>query len=92
MAEVRSYGLPGALISGWPALAFVGSVEMVIGTIRRTRSAREDQPGLTVVPEVATSALEAARLAYAASVRGGNPLSGRSLATQFGISRNDAAG
>ncbi len=41
MAANVGYGLPfgvaGALISGWPAIAFVGSVEMVIGTVRRTR-------------------------------------------------------
>jgi hypothetical protein len=41
MAANVGYGLPfgvaGALISGWPAIAFVGSVEMVIGMVRRTR-------------------------------------------------------
>jgi hypothetical protein len=31
------YGLSGELLSGWPAVAFVGSVEMVLGMIRRTR-------------------------------------------------------
>jgi hypothetical protein len=40
---------------------------------------------------VATSARQAAVLAYAASVRGGNPLSARALERQFGISRSEAA-
>jgi hypothetical protein len=33
------YGLPGALISGWPAVAFIGCAEMAIGMVRRTRTA-----------------------------------------------------
>jgi hypothetical protein len=31
------HGIPGELLSGWPAVAFVGSVEMVLSMIRRTR-------------------------------------------------------
>ena len=30
-------GLTGAAISAWPAVAFVGSAELLIGSIRRTR-------------------------------------------------------
>ena len=29
------YGIPGALLSGWPAVAFVGCAEMAIGMVRR---------------------------------------------------------
>ncbi len=40
MANV-GYGLPygwaGALISGWPAVAFIGCAEMAIGMVRKTR-------------------------------------------------------
>ena len=32
------YGLSGELLSGWPAVAFVGSVEMALGMVRRTRA------------------------------------------------------
>jgi len=32
------HGVPGELLSGWPAVAFVGSVEMVLSMIRRTRT------------------------------------------------------
>src|SRR5258706_546644 len=49
MAANVGYGLPfgvaGALLSGWPAIAFVGSVEMVIGMVRRTRRALQNAPG-----------------------------------------------
>ena len=33
------YGLTGSLLSGWPAIAFIGCAEMAIGMVRRTRSA-----------------------------------------------------
>ncbi len=32
------YGLTGSLLSGWPAVAFIGSAEMAIGMVRRTRA------------------------------------------------------
>jgi Protein of unknown function (DUF2637) len=32
------YGVPGALLSGWPAVAFIGCAEMAIGMVRRTRA------------------------------------------------------
>ena len=35
------YGLSGELLSGWPAVAFVGSVEMVLTMVRRTRAVPE---------------------------------------------------
>jgi hypothetical protein len=33
------FGLTGSLLSGWPAVAFIGSAEMAIGMVRRARSA-----------------------------------------------------
>jgi hypothetical protein len=32
------FGLTGSLLSGWPAVAFIGSAEMAIGMVRRTRT------------------------------------------------------
>lgn len=32
-----AYGLTGAIISAWPAVAFIGAAELLIGSIRRTR-------------------------------------------------------
>ena len=31
------FGIVGALLSGWPAVAFIGCAEMAIGLIRRAR-------------------------------------------------------
>ena len=33
------YGVPGALLSGWPAVAFIGCAEMAILMVRRARPA-----------------------------------------------------
>jgi Protein of unknown function (DUF2637) len=43
-----------------------------------------------IAPEVAGTSYEAAKAAYVASVRGGNPITERGLADRFGISRGDA--
>jgi hypothetical protein len=34
MADGISFGIAGAIISAWPALAFVGSAEMALGMVR----------------------------------------------------------
>jgi Protein of unknown function (DUF2637) len=43
------YGLAGALLSGWPAAAFIGCAEMALGMVRRTttQSARKTTAGAT---------------------------------------------
>ena len=52
-----AYGLTGELLSGWPAIAFVGSVEIALGMVRRTRvpvavvAAAVPVPELVPVPE-----------------------------------------
>ncbi len=33
------YGMAGALLSGWPGVAFIGSAEMALGMVRRARQA-----------------------------------------------------
>ena len=44
------YGVPGALLSGWPAVAFVGCAEMAIGMVRRVaRGTREAVPAAVPV-------------------------------------------
>jgi len=87
LAANVGYGLPsgmaGALLSGWPAVVFVGSVEMVLGMVRRTRGTVRDSS-----QHVAADAESAARAARAASVAAGNPLSQRQLMTCFGLTRS----
>jgi hypothetical protein len=77
------YGLLGALISAWPAVAFIGSVEIAMQQVRRARA-----PGAaTIVPVVPEDMEQAVRAAYAASVAAGAPLSQRAMAERFGLSR-----
>jgi hypothetical protein len=84
------YGLTGSLLSGWPAVAFIGSAEMAIGMVRRTRKATTGEAsgaGWTPVPADAESA---AMAALRATLAAGNPLSGRQLETRFGLTRAQA--
>jgi hypothetical protein len=76
------FGLPGALISGWPAVAFIGCAEMAIGAVRKLGR----QPDAVPAP-VPTGSQSAAVMALKATVAAGNPLSGRQLETRFGLSR-----
>src|SRR5258708_11926192 len=48
------YGSSGELLSGWPAVAFVGSVEMVLSMVRRARTTPAPAAG-TAVSEVPAS-------------------------------------
>ena len=83
IAYGAGYGLLGALISAWPAVAFIGSVEIAMQQVRRARA-----PGAAAtVPEVPGDVGQAVRTAYAASVAAGQPLSQRAMAERFGLSR-----
>ena len=79
-------GLLGALISAWPAVAFIGAVEIAMRQVRRARA-----PGAATscldVPEVPGDVEQAVRAAFAASVAAGAPLSQRAMAERFGLSR-----
>ena len=80
------YGLLGALISAWPAVEFIGAVEIAMQQVRRARvpPAATSEPA---VPEVPGDVEQAVRAAYATSVAAGAPLSQRAMAEQFGLSR-----
>jgi hypothetical protein len=45
------YGLAGALLSGWPAVAFIGCAEMAIGMVRRTRGVPAQVPSIRQLKE-----------------------------------------
>ncbi len=70
------YGLLGALISAWPAVAFIGAVEIAMQQVRRARGPRA-ATRVPDVPEVPSDVEQAVRAAYAASVAAGQPLSQR---------------
>jgi len=80
------YGLLGAVISAWPAVAFIGAVEIAMQQVRRARVPQVAIIG-PVVPEVPGDVEQAVRAAYAASVAAGQPLSQRAMAQRFGLSR-----
>lgn len=86
IAYGAGYGLVGALISAWPAVAFIGSVEIAMQQVRRALVARAAIIG-PAVPEVPGDVEQAVRAAYAASVAAGAPLSQRAMAGRFGLSR-----
>jgi hypothetical protein len=77
------YGLLGALISAWPAVAFIGAVEIAMQLVRRSRGPQV----ATAVPGMPGNVEQAVRAAYAASVAAGAPLSQRAMAGRFGLSR-----
>ena len=83
IAYGAGYGLLGALISAWPAVAFIGSVEIATQQARRARVPQ----AATAVPDVPGDVEQAVRAAYAASVAVGAPLSQRAMAERFGLSR-----
>ena len=83
IAYGTGYGLLGAVISAWPAVAFVGSVEIAMQQVRRSRVPRAVISG----PAVPGDVDQAVRAAYAASVAAGQPLSQRVMAERFGLSR-----
>jgi len=80
------YGLLGALISAWPAVAFSGAVEIAMQQVRRARAPHAATSG-SDVPQVPGDVEQAVRAAYAASVAAGQPLSQRAIAERFGLSR-----
>ena len=85
IAYGAGYGLLGALISAWPAVAFIGTVEIATQQVRRVRAPRAATV-VPAVPEVPGDVEQAVRAAYAASVAAGAPLSQRAMAERFGLS------
>jgi len=86
IAYGAGYGLLGTLISAWPAVAFIGAVEIAMQQVRRARGPRA-ATSVPDVPEVPGDVEQAVRAAYAASVAAGQPLSQRAMAERFGLSR-----
>jgi hypothetical protein len=79
------YGLLGAIISAWPAVAFFGAADMVLELVHRSCSCRREARPATA-PAVPSEVRQAVRAAYLASVQAGAPLSQRAMAARFGLS------
>lgn len=85
------YGLAGALLSGWPAVAFIGCAEMAIGMVRRARGEPEPEPVQeTVLGKVPSNVLEAATASMRSTYAAGNPLSVNQLKERFALTRAQA--
>lgn len=98
VGHAAGHALTSRATAAVPPLAAAAALAVGLGVLKRVVAAAQDGPAgagiaqdAPPLAEVATSALEAARIAYAASARGGNPLSGRALERQFGITRTEAA-
>lgn len=91
IAYGAAWGWLGALISAWPAIAFIGTAEMLIGLVRTNAAGGGLHARRSARPRAPASNLDAARLAFEASVDGGNPLAARALASRFGITRTEAS-
>jgi hypothetical protein len=94
VGHVAGHSLASRATAAIPPLAAASALAVGLGVLKRVvehhHQAGHGQPA-QIARDVPTSARQAATLAYAASVRGGNPLSGRALERQFGISRSEAA-
>ena len=66
VAYGAGYELLGALISAWPAVAFIGTVEIAMQQVRRARAPRAATIA-PAVPEVPGDVEQAVRAAYVAS-------------------------
>jgi hypothetical protein len=80
------YGLLGAIISASPAVAFFGAADMALELLHRSRKRRRQARPATA-PTVPADVQQALRAAYLASVQAGDPLSQRTMAARFGLSR-----
>ena len=98
VASGARFGVLGAVISAWPAVSFIGTVEIAMQLARRARAPRAaGTPAAAAVspvqplPVVAGDVREAVVAAYAASLAAGVPLSQRAMAARFGISRRQVS-
>ncbi|WP_236009372.1 hypothetical protein [Actinomadura physcomitrii] len=97
VAHGAAHGVIGALISAWPALALIGSFELLMilirNAIRRCTDAGPRQCTTLEQPvpgraEVEQTVEQAVLAEYQASLNGpGRPLSQRHLAEKYGLDR-----
>ena len=94
------YGPLGAVIAGWPALAFVGSPRAApddarqgVGAARTSpETAEEAKPQASELPSAVPSSSEsAAEASLRATLAAGNPWSANALVTRFALPRPVAA-
>jgi hypothetical protein len=86
------YGLSGELLSGWPAVAFIGSVEMALMMVRRSRVVAV--PGdVTDAPAVTNGApgfIHEAQKVFAGQIVAGEVPTVRAIRSQLGVGSHRA--
>lgn len=87
VASGLRFGPVGAMVAAWPAVAVVGSYELLMLVIRTPVVPEAAVGGAAVAPD----ATSAARVALERSIEAGQPLSQRELARRFGFPRSRAA-
>jgi hypothetical protein len=89
-----AYGLPygplGAVVSAWPAVAFIGAAELGIGLARRARGASAGTASPEPAGAVPSDLAEAAKASMRATTAAGNPLSANQLQERFSLTRGAA--
>ena len=65
------FGITGSLLSGWPAVAFIGSAELAIGMARRARQVEPVPEGVPDVPAELNGHAHAAAELFAADIEAG---------------------
>jgi len=81
------HGLTGELLSGWPAIAFVGSVELILSMARRTRAEPTVNPARAVrLDEQAGAAAEL----FAADLAAGNLPGQRKIRAEMHVGQHKA--
>lgn len=84
------YHFLGAVVAAWPALALVGSYELLMALVRG--SAARPVPAVVQASQPAPADVpEAVRLAHLAAQAAGEPVSQRQLAERFGVSRRQVS-
>jgi hypothetical protein len=86
IASGARYGLPGAVIAAWPAVACAGAAETAAEFVRRCRAPRLELRKVQERVVVPDEVRDAVRAAYEASVQAGAPLAQRAMAVRFGLS------
>jgi hypothetical protein len=88
VAYGAAFGLTGAVISAWPAIAFIGSAELLMVSIRRTQPASDKAPVLAPVsadiPEPDSLRVQAAAV-FAGELAAGRIPSIRAIRSKFHI-------
>jgi Protein of unknown function (DUF2637) len=90
VGHVTGHSLTTRATAAVPPLAAAAALTVGLGALKRVVERHHQVYGTTSVqpaPAVAADADHAARLALAASIAAGNPLSQRQLMTRFGLTR-----